>query len=161
MLISFVTKIVLAGNVQKNPNKRKNQAVPKEDARSIQDVHAGRGLIHMLGEDLCMLGEDTFNGFHLLGKTPGAAHHPHLTHLDSLTLHPTHLPADMTVFAWEVLLSLLVKGYSQKAAPLTSASEVDVRSEAALIPHSPGSAGRVKSHLRRRLTNLRFGVQHL
>ena len=42
-------------------------------------------------------------------------------------------------------------GHSQNGAPLTSAYQVDVRSETGLIPHSPGSAGRVNSHLHRRL----------
>ena len=74
-------------------------------------------------------------------KMPGAAagrsssRHPSGLELDSL-------PAEMTVLA-----SPLANGLSQKSALLTSASQVDVKFEAALIPHSPGSAGRVNRRL--------------
>ena len=46
-----------------------------------------------------------------------------------------------------VLASLLKNGHSQNVAPLTSALWVDVRPHTASMPHSPGTTGRVKSHL--------------
>ena len=91
---------------------------------------------------MCPRWEKTFSTDFISGEScqgPGPGP-PLLTNLDSL---PPTLPADMTLLASPL-------ANSQKAAPLTSAGQVDVKSEAALIPHSPGIAGRVNSHLHRR-----------